>query len=115
MYWHAETTLNLEIQIAPGRWFRMRKVTLRGYAESDGYDRHQPFLAVGQADLFTDEAKAFVHATLTRGGGLNREAWTELGIFLRDQHGMDAIVMDRHGTTIDRVLTRLVTRRCEGA
>lgn len=114
MYWHAETTFRLDIQTAPGRWFRLIRVTLRGYAEPGGYASHLPFQAVGQADLFLEDRTAFVHATLTQGGKLSGGAWKALGRFLRDEHGIDSLIMDRHGRTVVHALERLKLCENEG-
>lgn len=107
MYWHAETTFRLDIQTAPGRWFRLIRVTLRGYAEAGGFADHRPFEAVGQADLLVEDRTAFVHATLSHGGNLSRRAWKSLGIFLRDEHGIESLQVDRHGRTVEHRLGRL--------
>ena len=114
MHWHAETTFRIEIQVAPGRWFRLIRVTLRGYAEPGGYAEHRPFEAIGQADLILEDRQAFVHATLTKGGDLSRREWKALGVLLRDEHGIDSLVMDRHGRTVAHALTRpMVTAETE--
>jgi len=115
MYWHAETTFRLEIQTAPGRWFRLIRVTLRGYTEPGGFAAHLPFEAVGQADLLLEDRAAFVHATLSKGGNLSRRAWKSLGLYLRDEHGIESLVMDRHGRTVDHALARLKAGEDTGA
>lgn len=101
MFWHAEITMKLEIQVAPGQWMRLHKATLRGYDVPDGYQRHLPFLAVAQADLFLDEHRAFIHGALTADGQqLRRPAWRTMVQLLKREHGMQVVDADRHGEPV---------------
>ena len=93
--------MRLELQTVPGVWMRLQKLTLRGYLEPGGYEEHRPFDAVAQADVYSAEARAFVHAALRRDGApLGRADWRDLALLLQADFGVVTAVADRHGREV---------------
>jgi hypothetical protein len=100
-HWHAEETLRLDVRTGPDSWMRLRKLTLRGYDQADGYAMRVPFVAVLQADVLAEDGRAFVHAAMTRNGlPLTRDQWRAAGRLLKDSYGVRSVIADRHGKPV---------------
>lgn len=101
MHWHAEVTFRLELLTGPGAWLRVQKLTLRGYLEPGGYEEHRPFDAVAQADVYSEDRRAFIHAAMRRDGApLGRADWRDLARLLNADFGVETAVADRHGREV---------------
>lgn len=101
MHWHAEVTFELAVLTGPGQWLRVKKMTLRGYTEPNGYARHIPFQAILQADVYQIEARAFLHGMLrVDGGELRRQDYRGIAKLLQADHGVATGCADRHGEEV---------------
>lgn len=101
VHWHAEVTFELAVLTGPGRWLRVKKLTIRGYDEADGYARHIPFKAILQADVYQVEERAFLHGMLRiDGGDLRRQDYRGIAKLLRLDHGVSTACADRHGEEV---------------
>lgn len=98
MHWHAELTFELRLQHGGIEQLALRRYTLRGYHQPEGYAERRPYDAVLQADVLGD--RAHLHALLRRDGAeLSRPAMRSLAHVLCD-HGVRWIAADRHGQLV---------------
>ena len=101
MHWHAEVTMELSVLTAPSKWLRIKKLTMRGYEKPNGYAAHIPFQAILQVDVYSVEARAFLHGMLrVDGGDLRRQDYRGIAQLLVADYGVTSGCADRHGEEV---------------
>lgn len=102
MYWHAEITLEFSVLTAPGQWFKLKELALRGYLSPGGFARHEDFIAVAKAYVFEADHTAFLQAALRKDGSqLQRMDYQNIATLLHTDFGVTLATADRHGKTVE--------------
>lgn len=102
MYWHAELTLDFSVLTAPGKWFKLKELALRGYEHPGGYQAHDDFVAVVKVYVFGSERRAFLQAALRKDGGRLRKAdYRDIAKLLLEDFDVVLGTADRGGDTVE--------------
>ena len=78
-------------------------LTLRLYdsdTPQEAFDNREPFVAIAQV-VMLGQGRAFLHSAMTKDGKqLSAAKWLEIGTLLKEKHGIQEVMMERHGRLV---------------